>query len=131
MQNDDPIRQVGQVDYPELSGIPDSDFPHVVADRWHCLPVVRIQAALQPVDLVAGRAAGTVGESANCGERPAQKHDGFHKLYIYQYKHIQWFDFISPGDTFEGELDSGMDGDNVLWIFDHRVCRKPLLSQLA
>ena len=84
VQHDNPVRQGGEIDHPERArALPDADFPDTRAHRRHRLPVVRLQPALHPVQLVAGGLAGIVGEVADAGEAVADELDGLHgKHYI-------------------------------------------------
>src|SRR2546426_3501742 len=68
MEHVDRFRELGHVEHPVFPLGVDPDLRHARPDRGHGPPIVGRQALLNPPELVAGVASGSLGECAEVSE---------------------------------------------------------------
>ena len=88
MQHVNRIRKCGDVDYPEHSAkIVYPNLPHTHPDGGHRLPVIRMEAALKPVDLVSRCSSAPTGNDRIAVSESPRNSTGFIGNMIYQYRY--------------------------------------------
>jgi len=89
VQNSDLLGQTRQIDHTELPSRLDSNLLHAPANQRHRFPIGRVEAMLQPVQLVTRFTPDGFRETANRGQRDAEEYNAFHVLYMYIYISVQ------------------------------------------